>query len=225
MLIRLLLSVVELKKKKKKKNVTADSRSSKSPHRPRCREPAATSLLVLLLPVLMSVGTLAATVAVFVAGSPVARNPGFLAFPATMVVSMVVTALTGRGRRRGAAIDADRDEYLAYLSGLRDTVIETATAQYVSLIRAHPEPDTLWTLVGGPLMWGRQPGGSGLRSSPRRRRKSAACNPIGGRPDPSRATMRSGHHHRAAPIPAHALRRRGADRDCAERSADGDDRR
>src|SRR4051812_7020599 len=139
----------------------------------------------------MSVGTLAATVAVFVAGSPVVRNPGFLAFPATMVVSLVVTALTGRGRRRGAAIDADRDEYLAYLSGLRDTVIETAIAQCVSLTRAHPVPDTLWTLVGGPLMWGRQPGdpdfGSvrvGVGSQPLATRLVAAPTPPAQRCDP-----------------------------------------
>ena len=147
-------------------------------------------------------GDAGATVAVFVTGSPVARNPGFLAFPATMVVSLVVTALTGRGRRRGAAIDADRDEYLAYLSGLRDTVIETATAQCLSLTRAHPEPDTLWTLIGGPLMWRRQPGDPdfcrvrvGVGSQPLATRLVAAPTPPAQQWDPVTAAASSNSSH------------------------------
>ena len=158
----------------------------------------------------MSVGTLAATFAAFVAGSPVARNPGFLAFPVMMVVSMVVTVVTGRGRRRGAAIDADRDEYLAYLSGLHETVVETATAQYVSLTRTHPEPDTLWTLVGGPLMWGRQRSDPdfgrvrvGVGSQPLATRLVAAPTPPAQRCDPVTITAlgRFLHTHSAIEAP------------------------
>ena len=64
--------------------------------------------------------------AAFLSGSALSRNPMFLAFPMMMLVSMVVTAVTGRHRRRGGGIDADRTEYLGYLSRLRDTVAETA---------------------------------------------------------------------------------------------------
>ncbi|MGH3561745.1 MAG: type VII secretion protein EccCa, partial [Mycobacterium sp.] len=44
-----------------------------------------------------------------------------------------------------------------YLSGLRDSVTNTAAAQRSSLMWCHPQPDALWTLVGGPRMWERRP--------------------------------------------------------------------
>ena len=117
---------------------------------------APSNVLVRLLPVVMSVATVAAMAAAFMSGSAVGRNPMFLAFPTMMLVSVVVTALTGRGGRRG--IDADRTEYLGYLSRLRQTVAETAEAQRLSLVSEHPDPDALWTLIGGPRMWDRRPG-------------------------------------------------------------------
>jgi len=83
-------------------------------------------------------------------------TPTFLAFPVMMLASVAVTAVTGRGRRYGAELDADRVDYLAYLNGLRRTVTEIAVAQRVSLNREHPDPDTLWALIGGPEMWRRR---------------------------------------------------------------------
>ncbi len=63
----------------------------------------------------------------------------------------------GAGRGRGGrGIDADRVDYLGYLSRLRATVTETAAAQRFSLTWSHPDPDTLWTLIGGPRMWERR---------------------------------------------------------------------
>ncbi len=108
----------------------------------------------------MSVATLGVMAAAFLSGSSATRNPSFLAFPLMMMVSLVVTAVTRRGGRRGAGIDNDRVDYLSYLSGLRPSVTETAAAQRLSLSRAHPDPDTLWTLVGGPRMWERRPADS-----------------------------------------------------------------
>ncbi|BBZ49380.1 ESX-4 secretion system protein EccC4 [Mycobacterium heidelbergense] len=85
------------------------------------------------------------------------RSPMFVAFPIMMLVSAAVTVAAGR-RPRGRGIDADRAAYLGYLSRLRGTVAEIADAQRVSLSWSHPEPDTLWTLVGGPRMWERRAG-------------------------------------------------------------------
>jgi DNA segregation ATPase FtsK/SpoIIIE, S-DNA-T family len=118
------------------------------------------SLLVRLMPIVMSVTTVGVMAAAFFSGSAATRNPTFLAFPMMMLVSVVLTAVTGRGRRRGAVIDADRAEYLGYLSRLRRTVTETAVAQRSSLNHSHPDPDTLWTLIGGPRMWERRPADS-----------------------------------------------------------------
>jgi S-DNA-T family DNA segregation ATPase FtsK/SpoIIIE len=91
------------------------------------------------------------------AGTGATRNPMFLAFPATMLVSTVVTGLAGRPRRQGGSVDADRDQYLSYLSGLSRSVSEIAVAQYRSAICRNPDPDMLWTLIGGPRMWERRP--------------------------------------------------------------------
>ncbi|BBX74768.1 ESX-4 secretion system protein EccC4 [Mycobacterium shinjukuense] len=114
-------------------------------------------MLVRLLPMVMSVATLGVMAAALLSGAPGARSPMFLAFPVMMLASLVVTAVTGPGRQRGKGIDADRVEYLAYLSGLRTRVTETAAAQRLSLELTHPQPDTLWTLIGGRRMWERGP--------------------------------------------------------------------
>ncbi|WP_421841902.1 type VII secretion protein EccCa [Mycobacterium sp.] len=131
---------------------TAEVEVAAPPEVPRSES---TSLLVRLLPAVMSVLTLGAMAAGLVSGSAVARNPMFFAFPAMMLFSLVMTAMTGRGRR-GAEINDDRIAYLGYLSGLRSAVARTAAEQRESLLRSHPDPDTLWTLVGCPRMWERR---------------------------------------------------------------------
>ncbi|OBJ82780.1 type VII secretion protein EccCb [Mycobacterium asiaticum] len=114
------------------------------------------SRLAVLLPVALSAVAMAVAAGVAVAGSPVARNPSYLLFPVMMSASAVVTAIAGRGRRRGPSIDADRDEYLAYLSEMSSQVTEVAGAQYMSLIREFPEPECLWTLSADPQLWARR---------------------------------------------------------------------
>ncbi len=123
---------------------------------PELPRPAAASLVVRLLPVLVSVLTAGVMAAAFFSGPGLTRSPTFLAFPMMMLGSVALTALTGRGR--GTGIDEDRADYLGYLSGLRKTLSETAAAQHLALMRVHPEPDALWTLIGGPRMWERRPG-------------------------------------------------------------------
>jgi DNA segregation ATPase FtsK/SpoIIIE, S-DNA-T family len=131
---------------------TADITVAAPPELPR---PTSPSLPVRLLPVLISIGTLGVMAAAFFSGSAVTRSPTFLAFPMMMLVWTTATAVAGR-RRQGGDIDADRVDYLGYLTRLRRTVVETAVAQRSSLNWNHPDPDTLWTLIGGPRMWERR---------------------------------------------------------------------
>ncbi|OBG76062.1 type VII secretion protein EccCa [Mycobacterium sp. E3305] len=118
--------------------------------------PAAPGLLSRLLPAVLAVAGMGVMVAAFASGSGGARTPMFVTFPVMLLASTLVTALSGRGRRRGGGVDADRLGYLAYLSRLRNTVLETAAAQGYSLTWDHPDPDTLWTLIGGRRMWERR---------------------------------------------------------------------
>ncbi len=127
---------------------------------PELPAPSSPTALMRLLPVVVAVTTMGVMAATFLSGSAVSRNPMFLAFPAMMLVSMVVTALTGRHSRRGGRIDADRTEYLGYLGRLRQTITEIAVVQRVSLAVDYPEPDALWTLIGGSRMWDRRAGDS-----------------------------------------------------------------
>ncbi|CAM2941320.1 type VII secretion protein EccCb [Mycobacterium intermedium] len=112
-----------------------------------------TGIAARLLPLVMSVATLSVMTTALLSGSPVTRNPTFMAVPVMMLGSLAVAAMTARGRHRG--LEDDRIDYLSYLSDLRRTVAETAAKQRSSLARTHPGPDTLWTLIGGPRMWER----------------------------------------------------------------------
>ena len=123
---------------------------------PELPRPDSPNLLVRMLPVGMSIATLGVMAVTLLSGSAVTRNPAFVAFPMMMLVSMVLTAVTRRGRRRGGEINADRADYLGYLSRLRAAVTETAAAQRASLNWAHPDPAALWTLLGAPRMWERR---------------------------------------------------------------------
>ena len=126
------------------------------PAPPELASPAAPGLLTRLLPLVMSAATVAVMAVLVVSRSGMARNPTFLAFPVMMAASTLLTVITGRGQRRGSGIQSVRVEYLALLSRLRNEVTETAAAQRSSLARDHPEPATLWTLIGGPRMWERR---------------------------------------------------------------------
>lgn len=132
---------------------TADVNIAAPPELPRS---PSSGLLVHLVPVLISLVSLGVMATAFFSGSTVTRSPTFLAFPVMMLGSMIATTVAGRGRRQSGGLDADRVEYLAYLSRLRATVTETAAAQRSSLRWRHPDPATLWTMIGGPRMWERQ---------------------------------------------------------------------
>jgi DNA segregation ATPase FtsK/SpoIIIE, S-DNA-T family len=110
--------------------------------------------LIRFVPIITAVATVGAMAAAYYARSTVARNPAFMMFPLMMLVSAVATVLSGADRRRGQ-INVQRADYLGYLSELRATALKNAAAQHYSMTWRHPEPDTLWTLVGGRRMWER----------------------------------------------------------------------
>ena len=110
-----------------------------------------------LLPVVLSAGTAAVMAAVFFSRSAVPHNSAFLAFPVLMLVSVALTVIARRGPQRGRTIAANRVAYFGYLDTLRKRVGDLAAAQRLSLGLDYPDPDTLWTLIGGPRMWERRP--------------------------------------------------------------------
>jgi DNA segregation ATPase FtsK/SpoIIIE, S-DNA-T family len=118
-------------------------------------QPTRTNAMTRFLPVVMALATVGMMAALFFSRSAVGHNPAFMTFPLMMLLSAVGTVVSGADRRRGE-INAQRAEYLGYLSDLRDAAVKTAAAQRYSLAWRHPDPDTLWTLVGGCRMWERR---------------------------------------------------------------------
>jgi DNA segregation ATPase FtsK/SpoIIIE, S-DNA-T family len=117
--------------------------------------PTRTNAMIRFLPVVMALATVGMMAVLFFSRSVVGHNPAFMTFPLMMLLSAVGTVVSGADRQRGE-INADRAEYLGYLSGLRDAAVKTAAAQRSSLVWCHPDPDTLWTLAGGCRMWERR---------------------------------------------------------------------
>jgi S-DNA-T family DNA segregation ATPase FtsK/SpoIIIE len=113
------------------------------------------SRLIRLLPIVTAVATVGAMAAAYYARSALARNPAFMMFPVMMLISAVATALSGADRRRGE-INLRRADFLDSLSTARAAALKSAAAQHYSIAWRHPEPDTLWTLVGGRRMWERR---------------------------------------------------------------------
>ncbi|QYL15885.1 type VII secretion protein EccCb [Mycolicibacterium pallens] len=83
------------------------------------------------------------------------RGPTAIVLPAMMLVSVLGMALHAGARRSGGSVDRDRRRYLAHLERLSGYAHEAARAQHAAMLRAHPAPAALWTLVGGPRMWER----------------------------------------------------------------------
>ena len=117
--------------------------------------PTQTNPVIRFLPVVTALAAVAAMAVVFHSRSGVTRNPAFMLFPVMMLMSAIATVVSG-AERRGAEINTARAEYLSYLSGLRAKVVDNAAAQQYSLMWCHPDPDALWTLVGGCRMWERR---------------------------------------------------------------------
>ncbi|UMB68589.1 type VII secretion protein EccCb [Mycobacterium paraterrae] len=123
---------------------------------PEASAPAPSSLVARLVPIVTAVVTAGVMAAAYYARSTVARNPAFMMLPLMMLVSAIATTVSGVDRRRGE-VNARRADYLEYLSEIRNSAVKTAAAQHCSMVWCHPDPDTLWTLIGGPRMWERTP--------------------------------------------------------------------
>ncbi|OBF42312.1 type VII secretion protein EccC [Mycobacterium sp. ACS1612] len=110
-----------------------------------------------LLPVAMLVAAGGMMLLYFTSGGASAgRGPMFLFFPAMMAVSVIGSlAYNARTANHTAQLNDDRRSYLEYLEGLDRTLAGAAASQHHSLHWTHPDPATLWTVVGGRRMWER----------------------------------------------------------------------
>ena len=83
-------------------------------------------------------------------------SPYMLMMPLMMVMATVgFMAGGGPGGKKVPEINADRREYLRYLSGLRTRVTASATAQVAFFNYHAPHPDDLLSIIGGNRQWSR----------------------------------------------------------------------
>lgn len=121
--------------------------------------PAGHATAARLLPAAGAVLSVAVTVLLWRSGTGL-RSPTMLLLPAGLLLSGGAGALLG-GRR--GELDTARDTYLHYLSGLGDQAAASGAAQHRALTWRHPDPATLWTLVGTTRMWAPTGGGLSVR--------------------------------------------------------------
>ncbi len=114
--------------------------------------------LARLLPVVVVVATGGMMAVYFTSGASAMRSPMFMFMPVMMLTSVLGTfAFGGRGTTRTAELNHDRRAYLRYLGGLDLTALSMVDRQHRALAWNHPDPDVLWSLVGGRRMWERRP--------------------------------------------------------------------
>ncbi len=95
-------------------------------------------------------------------GAAAGRSPMFMFLPVMMLASAVGSVAHGGWAARGAALDQDRRDYLRYLDTVCRQVDAAGRDQQRSMLWTHPDPRSLWSLVGGPRMWERAPGDAGF---------------------------------------------------------------
>ncbi|MCT7658116.1 type VII secretion protein EccCa [Mycobacterium deserti] len=111
-----------------------------------------------LLPVAMLVAAVGMMAFYFTSGAGSARSPMFMFFPVMMLVSVLGTvAYSARGGNRTAEVNQGRQTYLRYLDTVDSAIVETTAQERRSLQWSHPDPDTLWELIGTRRMWERVP--------------------------------------------------------------------
>jgi S-DNA-T family DNA segregation ATPase FtsK/SpoIIIE len=109
--------------------------------------------LLMMLPMISGVGAMAllysgreATTLTWVAGG---------LFGVSML-GMAVGSMSMGGGNKKAEVDAERRDYMRYLSQMRRRARRAATQQRSALTWRHPEPGSLWSIAASHRMWERR---------------------------------------------------------------------
>lgn len=110
------------------------------------------------LPVVM-IGAIVLLIGIMVYSGVRQFNPMFMMMPAFFII-MGIGYMTNMGSqgKTAAELDADRKQFLRYLTDLRERVARSATQQIHYWGWHAPHPDDLSGLVGGTRQWSRQSG-------------------------------------------------------------------
>lgn len=114
------------------------------------------SLLRRVLPFLIVILIVGMIVALFATGMRLI-SPTMLFFPFVLLLAATALYRGGDNKMRTEEVDAERADYLRYLSVVRDNVRAHAAEQRAALEWSHPEPEVLATIPGTRRQWERDP--------------------------------------------------------------------
>ncbi len=114
------------------------------------------SLLRRVLPYLIVILIVGMIVALVATGMRLI-SPTTLFFPFVLLLAATALYRGSDNKMRTEEVDAERADYLRYLSVLRDNVRAHAGEQRAALEWSHPEPDALATIPGTRRQWERDP--------------------------------------------------------------------
>ncbi|MCV7174618.1 type VII secretion protein EccCa [Mycolicibacterium sphagni] len=115
------------------------------------------SLLRRALPYLIVMLIVGMIVALFATGMRLI-SPQILFFPFVLLLAATALYRGNDNKLRTEEVDAERADYLRYLSVVRDNVRAQAAEQRASLEWSHPDPAVLASIPGSRRQWERDPG-------------------------------------------------------------------
>ena len=115
------------------------------------------SLLRRVLPYLIVILIVGMIVALFATGMRMI-SPTMLFFPFVLLLAATAMYRGSDNKLRTEEVDAERADYLRYLSVVRDNVRAQAADQRAALEWSHPAPDLLAAVPGTRRQWERDPG-------------------------------------------------------------------
>ncbi|HEX7304355.1 type VII secretion protein EccCa [Lentzea sp.] len=122
-------------------------------------EPATRDYSSALMVVPMALGPIAMILMFSSIGSSGGGTPLMIIMSGAMaigMVSMAVSQLMRTGAERKQKLNAERRDYLRYISQLRRRAREKGTEQRTAVAWTNPDPSWLWALVEGPRLWERR---------------------------------------------------------------------
>ena len=114
------------------------------------------SLLRRVLPYLIVILIVGMIVALVATGMRLI-SPTTLFFPFVLLLAATALYRGSDNKMRTEEVDAERADYLRYLSVLRDNVRAHAAQQRAALEWSHPAPDALAVIAGTRRQWERDP--------------------------------------------------------------------
>ncbi|OBK21016.1 type VII secretion protein EccC [Mycobacterium asiaticum] len=123
------------------------------PELPRAIPP---SLFRRAMPYLIGILIVGMIVALFATGMKVI-SPQTLFFPFVLLLAATALYRGNDNKMRTEEVDAERADYLRYLSVVRDNIRAQATEQRAAALWSHPDPETLTAVPGTRRQWERDP--------------------------------------------------------------------